>query len=127
MKKSEDVDQLEKLMGQLKAIHHEVSQLAKKSPSDAVNKFKLGMVNKTLNFGNTVLGDNYKPIDGFKEFNEDDVPSNSDVTFVVAQYLEEAERYRSDNVIRKPNGVYAYDLPESEGLVRAAPPSWSRK
>lgn len=45
-----------------------------------------------------VLGPNYLPFGDFAEFESDDVPSTSDVALVLAQYIEEAERYRSDNV-----------------------------
>ncbi len=41
MKTKEDVDKLEKVIGQLNGLHAEVSQLAKKSPNDGVNAFKL--------------------------------------------------------------------------------------
>ena len=98
MKTQEDVEKLEKTIGQLKAIHKEVSLLSKKNPIDAVNPFKLKMINSAMQSANSVLGKNYKPIDGFEQFDSDDVPSTSDVVFVVAQYIEEIERFRADNV-----------------------------
>ncbi len=100
MKTQEDVEKLEKTIGQLKAIHREVSLLSKKNPIDAVNLFKLKMINSVIQSANEVLGDSYKPIDGFDQFDEDDMPSTSDVVFVVAQYMEEIERFRADNVVR---------------------------
>lgn len=126
MKSEQDIESLEKLIGQLKALHAEVSLLSKKSPSDAVNAFKLKLINKCLAFGNEVLGANYKPFDDFNAFDSDDVPSNSDVTMVIAQYLEEAERYRSDNVMMS-NGWYYYKLGGEKSSIRSAPPTWSKK
>ncbi|MBY5974944.1 hypothetical protein KUV28_21505 [Ferrimonas balearica] len=126
MKSEQDIESLEKLIGQLKALHAEVSLLSKKSPSDAVNAFKLKLINKCLAFGNEVLGENYKPFDDFNAFDSDDVPSNSDVTMVIAQYLEEAERYRSDNVMMS-NGWYYYKLGGEKSSIRSAPPTWSKK
>lgn len=126
MKSEQDIESLEKLIGQLKALHAEVSLLSRKSPSDAVNAFKLKLINKCLAFGNEVLGENYKPFDDFNAFDSDDVPSNSDVTMVIAQYLEEAGRYRSDNVMMS-NGWYYYKLGGEKSSIRSAPPTWSKK
>lgn len=126
MKNEDAVKELEKLIGQLKAHHSELNQLGKKAPSDAVNAFKLRFINKTLELANSVLGENYRPFDDFLVFDLDDVPSISDVTMIVAQYLEEAERYRSDNVIQEYTKYY-YKIDGKASEIRAAPPTWSRK
>ncbi|MDO6757614.1 hypothetical protein Q4598_15340 [Phaeobacter inhibens] len=126
MKSEQDIENLEKLIGQLKALHTEISVLSKKSPSDAVNTFKLKLINKSLAFGNEVLGASYKPFDDFEAFDSDDMPSNSDVTMVLAQYLEEAERYRSDNVTMS-SGWHYYKLNGERSAIRSAPPTWSKK
>ena len=99
MKTLADIEKLEKTMGQLAAIHREMSLLSRKSPNDAVNTFKLKLINGVIRATNEALGEAYVPIDGFLGFEEDSVPSTSDVVFVVAQYLEEVERYRQDNVV----------------------------
>jgi len=116
------VDQLEKVAGQLEGMHSELSALAKKSPNDGVNKFKLKFVNSMLADCIDLLGGEYSPFEDFQEFNPDDVPSNSDVTFIVAQYIQALEKFRSDNINQKPSGWY-YNLAESENPVRAAPPA----
>ena len=110
MKTRADVEMLEKTIGQLAATHREMSLLSKKSPSDGVNSFKLGLINGVIRAANKILGQAYKPIEGFELFDEDNVPSTSDVVFVVAQYLEEIERYRQDNVVlHEYNRVYVLD------------------
>jgi hypothetical protein len=76
----EDVEKLEKISGQLQAAHTEISTLAKKALSDSVNAFKLKMINKIIRESNNVLGEKYKPFEEFDEFEDDDLPSNSDVT-----------------------------------------------
>ena len=48
MKDRSEVERLEKLVGQLQGLHSEISLLAKKSPNDAVNKFKLGLINNII-------------------------------------------------------------------------------
>ena len=45
--KRDDVDIFEKLTAQLGSLHQEMSALAKKSPNDAINNFKIQLVNGT--------------------------------------------------------------------------------
>lgn len=94
-----NVDTFEKLSGQLLSIYEEISLLSKKNPNDAVNKFKLKFVNKLLSQSNDYLADKYKPFDDFDSFDEDDIPQNSDVVFILSQYLQCFEKQRSDNVV----------------------------
>ncbi len=122
----DDIQELEKLIGQLKALHSEIGQLARKSPNDGINSFKLKLINKTIVRANKLLGAEYVPFDDFDGFEEDDVPSNSDITMVIAQYLEEAERYRSNHVEQQYTKYY-YKVGGKLTDVRAAPPSWSKK
>ena len=122
MQSREDVEKLEKLIGQLQGLHTEIGTLAKKSPNDAVNAFKLKLANKVIEMGNDVLGENYKPFDEFDQFDSDDAPSTSDVTMVIAQYMEEAERFRSDNV-KNERGVWKYVINGEASDIRSGPPT----
>jgi hypothetical protein len=122
MKDKSEVESLEKLIGQLQGLHSEVTSLAKKSPSDAVNAFKLKLINKVIESGNAVLGEEYRPFDDFEQFNSDDVPSTSDVAMVLGQYIEEAERYRSDNV-KMNAGRWVYVIKGVASDIRSGPPS----
>jgi hypothetical protein len=110
---------LEKLLGQLQGMHTEVTALNKKSPNDAVNRFKLGFINAALTQCNELIGKDYQPLGGFTAFNSDDVPSNSDVSFVIVQYLEALEKFQRDNV-KYVNYQWQYDLPKNEPVMRAA-------
>ena len=110
MKTQEDVEILEKTIGQLNTIYIEISLLSKKSPNDAVNTFKLNLINSVLQLANTILGDGYKPFVEFELFNKDDVPTTSDVVFVIAQYRKEIDRFREDNMARNHNLVWVYIL-----------------
>jgi hypothetical protein len=101
----ESVDTFEKLSGQLISVYEEISILSKKSPGDAVNKFKLRFINSLVKASNEFLSKKYKPLDDFEIFNEDDVPQNSDVVFILAQYIECFEKLRSDHVVVK-NGAW---------------------
>ncbi len=94
-----NVDIFEKLSGQLLSIYEEISLLSKKNPNDAVNKFKLKFVNKLISQSNEYLAEKYKPFDDFDTFDEDDIPQNSDVVFILSQYLQCFEKQRADNVV----------------------------
>lgn len=94
-----EFDQYESLFGKLSGFYDEISILSKKSPHDAVNKFKLKFINGVVKLCNEFLGSEYKAVESFDCFDEDDVPQNSDVVFILAQYLQAFEKMRSDNVV----------------------------
>lgn len=127
MKNRSDVEALEKLIGQLQGLHSEISLLAKKSPGDAVNTFKLKLINNVVSAANEVLGPKYLPFGDFESFDADDVPSTSDVALVLAQYMEEAERYRSDNV-KYWQGKWVYIVKgEASDIQSGAPTKVGKK
>ena len=96
--KKQEIDTFEKLSGQIIGIYEEISLLSKKSPNDAVNKFKLKFINKIISDSNVFLTEKYSPFNDFESFDEDDVPQNSDVVFILSQYLQCFEKLKADNV-----------------------------
>jgi len=109
--KIEEVDTFEKLQAQLDGLHIEISSLSKKSQNDSLNKFKLNLVNHILLKANFLLGEKYKPFNDFSLFDEEEMPSNSDVAMMLTQYLNCFEKLRSDNISRKKeNPHYWYWL-----------------
>jgi hypothetical protein len=116
------VEQLEKVSGQMDGLHKEITTLVKKSPNDGLNKFKLKFVNAILADANDVLGSTHRPLADFDQFDVDDVPTTSDVAFILGQYIEEIERKRADNIKREPVGYWAYQIKGSSEVVRTAPP-----
>jgi hypothetical protein len=108
------VDRFEKLKGQFEGLYDEISLLSKKSPNDAVSRFKLGFVNQLLGDANELLGETYRPFDDFLTFDVDDVPQNSDVVLILSQYIKCLEKYRSDNVVQQMGAWY--------WAMRAEPP-----
>jgi len=101
-----DVDHFNKLSGQLTGLYEEMSLLSKKSPNDAVNKFKLKFINRQIAECNDFLSDRYRPFDDFDQFSEDDVPQNSDIVFILSQYMQCLEKLRADNVVVRNGGWY---------------------
>jgi len=122
MKNEDDVRNLEKLIVQLQGLHSEISLLAKKSPNDGLNTFKLKLVNKVLAQGNEILKGHYKPFEDFNEFDEEALPTNSDVTMILALYIEQAERFRSDNMVHE-NYQWMYVINGKASKIEGRPPT----
>jgi hypothetical protein len=123
MKTNDEVEALERLIVQLSGLHAEISQLAKKSPNDALNAFKLKLVNKVIAAGNAILPNGYRPFEDFEQFDTDDMPTNSDVTMILTQYMEQSERYRSDNVMRDDDYEWVYKVNGRASKIKAAEPT----
>jgi hypothetical protein len=96
--KKDEIDEFESLQGQLQAFYEEINTLAKKNPNDAVNKFKLGLVNSVLTKANNFLGKDRRPFADFECFDEAAMPSTSDVLVIISQYLSAFEKLRSENI-----------------------------
>jgi hypothetical protein len=93
-----EINTFEKVQAQLEGLHTEISTLSKKSQNDALNKFKLKFVNQILLQANNVLGKKYKPFSDFNIFEEEEMPTTSDVAMMLTQYLSCFEKLRTDNV-----------------------------
>jgi len=95
----QQVETFLKLQPQLKSAYDEIALLSKKKPTDSLNTFKLKFTNSILSRANEILEDKYKPFpDDFTLFNEDDMPNNSDVVFILSHYLTALEKLRCDNI-----------------------------
>ena len=114
--KRKQIDEFETLQGQLQAFHEEMGALVKKSPNDALNKFKLGLVNSVLKKSNTLLGKNRLPFADFELFDEAALPSTSDVLVMISQYLSAFEKLRTENIRAGIGGWFWFieDEPENE-------------
>jgi len=91
----------ELLQAKLEGLHEEVLALSKKSPNDSLNKFKLTLVNGILAAANEFLVAQRAglPVVGFQQFDNEEMPSNSDVVLVVSQYRQCIEKLRADNIV----------------------------
>lgn len=112
-----DVSFFEKTQAQLQGLFDEIGILSKKKPDDAINKFKLKIINPILSQANSLLDEEYKPFSDFENFDEDSLPTNSDVLLILSQYLNCLEKLRADNIIQnnirwfwKKNGIRT-DIP----------------
>jgi len=94
----EDVIKFRKTKSQLNDWYKEIGVLSKKSPNDAVNRFKLNFINQSLKEANELLGSKYKPYADFDVFKEDEIPTTSDVVMILGLYMSALERLKSANI-----------------------------
>lgn len=127
--KTEEINKFEKIQSQLEGLLTEMTTLVKKSPNDALNRFKIKMINEIISDANDILGDTYKPLSYFEKFDDDDLPTNSDVSFVLSQYLSCFEKLRADNIYRKQKSdgnKYFFEwywyVEDKESLIKTASP-----
>ena len=111
----------ESLDSQLKGLYDEMQTLAKKNPNDAVNKFKLGLINNLIRRTNGFLAGEQRPFEDFAEFAEEELPSNSDVLIILSQYLSCLEKIRADNVIMV-FGDWYWLINGEKSNIRTGPP-----
>lgn len=96
----QQVETFLKLQPQLKSAYDEIALLSKKKPTDSLNKFKLKFINSILTRANEILEEEYRPFpEDFSLFDEDDMPNNSDVVFILSHYLTSLEKLRCDNIV----------------------------
>ena len=119
--KYEEVLLFEKVATQLQSFHSEMSVLVKKAPNDAVNKFKLDLINRSIQKANLILKDRV-PFDDFNGLDVDMVPSNSDVAIVLSQYINCLEDIRKDN-LRLHIGQWYWEIEDCEDNVKSYLPS----
>jgi hypothetical protein len=107
MKTINDIDTFIKLVKQIKNLIAEFSVLSKRKPDDAVNKFKIKLINPVLKVANYFVSDKkYKPFAEFELFNEDDLPTNSDVLVILSQYSACLEKYHEDSIVYSAGTYY---------------------
>lgn len=93
----EDADLFDTCEEQVKGMYEEIGLLSKKKPDGPVNKFKLKLINQLLAKVNNLLSNEYSPFDDFSAFDEDDLPTTSDVVFILSQYLKGMNKFRYDH------------------------------
>jgi len=87
------VSEFEMLWPILKSLLAETKELSKKKADNALNKLKVGMINKVLVQIKGILSD--EPSVRFLELLDNDtLPSNSDATFIMAQYDAAMQQFK---------------------------------
>jgi len=63
-------------------------------------------INTLINKANDLLGKEYLPFDEFNGFDEDDLPTASDVVLMLSQYLKSISKFRFDHTIWESGSCY---------------------
>lgn len=123
----EDIDEFEMVAGQLERAYAELASLGKGKGADALNEFKLRLLNALLLRANALLGDRYVAVPGFEQFDVEMLPSTSDALLVVSQYLGALEKLRGDNV-RLDRGRWVWVIDgEASGITTTQPDKLAKK
>ena len=80
----------------IESIRNTIKDLSNKKPDVTLNSFKVKRVNLLLEQANDLLKD-LKPYEDFSTFDEDDLPTYSDVLMILNLYVESFEKYWQDN------------------------------
>jgi hypothetical protein len=96
--KANDVNFFERVQAQVQQLHGEISVLSKSKPDNPINKFKLKFINEKLGEANTILTGDFKPFKDFNQFEEENLPTNSDVVMILSQHLDCLEAWRSAHI-----------------------------
>jgi hypothetical protein len=116
----QEVEEFRKMAAQLDALHQETTAASKKHPDKPVSKFKVNLANSVLQIARKALGTSAPALD-FEQFDIDDLPTNSDLSFVVTQFVECAEKLKAQN-IRRYNGMWYWEISDaSTDIVATAP------
>lgn len=102
----EQADLFDKIESQLTGMYEEIGLLSKKKPDGPINKFKLGLINKLITDANNLLEECYIPFNDFSVFDEDSLPTASDVVLILSQYLKNMNKFRFDNTRIKYGDCY---------------------
>jgi len=100
-----DIDEFEAVEAQLGSAREELLILVKKSPHDALSKFKLSVINGLLVRANGLLGEQC-PMRDFEQFDVDAIPSASDAAMVLGQYLAALENLRVKHITNNLGSWY---------------------
>ncbi len=112
------VRKFEKSCKQLASLNNEVGELSKKKPDGPINKFKLGFINGLLEDVNPFLGDT-RPFEEFTSFDQDSVPTNSDVKMILSLYLASCLSKRQQDARLDPRTRKTFWYLDDEPVIEA--------
>lgn len=108
MLKESDIAIYEKTKRQLNDSYREIEELSKKKPNEQINTFKLKLVNKILGDANGLLGEKLRPFSDFSVFDEDELPTVSDVKLMLSHYKSSMGNFWAENTSKNPLDFHYY-------------------
>lgn len=98
--------EFDKLENQLVALFLEIEKLAKKDPNHAINLYKLEIINNLIKDLNLLFEKGNIPIEVFSLFDDTDLPTHSDIVFLLTQNLSIMDYFRFQNTDRTASMNY---------------------
>lgn len=96
MPSQKEIELYETIRPKIESIRNTIKDLSNKKPDVTLNSFKVKRVNILLEQANGLLKD-LKPYEDFSKFDEDDLPTYSDVLMILNLYVKSFEKYWQDN------------------------------
>ena len=96
MPSQKEIELYETIRPKIESIRNTIKDLSNKKPDVTLNSFKVKRVNLLLEQANGLLKD-LKPYEDFSKFDEDDLPTYSDVLMILKLYVKSFEKYWQDN------------------------------
>ena len=96
MPSQKGIELYETIRPKIESIRNTIKDLSNKKPDVTLNSFKVKRVNLLLEQANGLLKD-LKPYEDFSKFDEDDLPTYSDVLMILNLYVKSFEKYWQDN------------------------------
>ena len=96
MPSQKEIELYETIRPKIESIRNTIKDLSNKKPDVTLNSFKVKRVNLLLEQANGLLKD-LKPYEDFSKFDEDDLPTYSDMLMILNLYVKSFEKYWQDN------------------------------
>jgi hypothetical protein len=122
MNKTQAIE-FDKLFEQIESVYLELGKLSHKNPDGVINPFKLKIINGLIANANLYFQEDNLPINGFTSFDEDQIPSNSDVVFIFSQYLNKLDFFKFQNTEFSLGSCY-WILEGKEKSIQTRPPKY---
>lgn len=89
--------EFDKLENQLTNFYNEIGKISNKKPDAVINQFKIKILNDLLTEINLLFENARIQIKKFPLFVDEELPTYSDVNFVLSQFLEKLDYFRFQN------------------------------
>jgi len=99
-------NEFDKLENQLFGLNNEICKISNKKPNDEINQFKVKILNDLLTEINQLFENANIQITKFPLFIDEELPTYSDINFVLSQFLEKMDYFRFQNTIDQFGIVY---------------------
>lgn len=94
----EQTEEVKFMEAQLSKAYFEMTEFAKKNPTEKISVLKLRLINRILNRIKEILKDDFSA-DFLDLLDEEELPSTSDAVMIMGQYSSALHQYRNRGTI----------------------------